>query len=1086
MAQGQERRAQPTDNLRGQDAINPVSRTVPQLGNVRAPSAQAATPTFGARIAEQVGGYIGGQLANIQQQRQEKSALDGTIAGLQGQSFESVEMDGDKWAMEGHRMVTAQTISATLMRAQEQEIASGAYEADPDTYRATLVDRITNMTSEIEDPRTRRLAQEQLMSQMPALVDGHMTRNLAFKEQQNFEALANSVDVLSRDASSTGAMIAFATGQSEATAGLSIERRRAAVTEGVVNSFNNNNPAAYAHLEQAGLLTTEHLTAGQLNQLRSAQNQYEARIRAQWNGELKAEMTALEDKVAVGDLNPIQAAEQQAAIMARHGLRQSAQEGSGIYDRARAGVEFDEGTRGLNIQSAGLAGDYQLQARLMTDAVIKQESNGNPNAVSPVGATGIMQIMPATAADPGYGVRNIFQVATDMGVPFDRNASNATAEADRLMRNPAVNEAMGTEYLETMLERYNGDVNRALAAYNWGPGKADDWDGDLASLPEETRGYIRNITANFSDNRPDPQAHRVAAETRYNNIREQAQLQVLEQMGPAMAENDEMFTSGNRTLADWRTGRESIYSEWGQAIDSQRINQEQQMMRRVFSDRINEVRAEQDNVESVQTAVALETGLAAAEVQLQERRDAFEAGDRTISLQEINEEYMGSMLEAYTASGAELDASRISKDAGDIVHQSADLVSRALVAQEEAAIISNAETANTVGSLPKPLMDRAVDKYRNELLPRAVENFRAENPNATSAQIGALQRQEEIQYLADNGIVDEAMKQQINLAASGNWLDASGNARPATVVGLQSFVSLMAANPDLAYQYVPDAASRGRMMAASHQVLSLFPDRQVFTDVDLQDRNDPTANAFYEAVQQIGLADKANVTPEETSRRINTAITALDKGNLDNSWFGGITATSAAGALTASTWLGAGMSGRFEIADVRAQRSTDFESVNAQYKGHVQQFLEETMPHMPATAQEGAVKMALEFVRDRGALMGSSYVMPADNEASINAQMFPGQQNSNPSAVNTAITQWLLSDEVAASNPLMGDWRQSQNRVHEAFRAISPFHERNEGSMHSPEYTVTRVNGQYRAHIAGVGSIMLPLREIGDLYTSNR
>ena len=127
----------------------------------------------------------------------------------------------------------------------------------------------------------------------------------------------------------------------------------------------------------------------------------------------------------------------------------------------------------------------------------------------------------------------------------------------------------------------------------------------------------------------------------------------------------------------------------------------------------------------------------------------------------------------------------------------------------------------------------------------AVENFRAENPNATPAQIGAMQRADEIQYIADNGIMDEGMKQQINMAASDNWIDAGGNARPGVVAGLQSFVSLMAVNPGLAYQYVPDAASRGRMLAASHQVLSLFPDREVFTDVDLSNREDPTANAFH-------------------------------------------------------------------------------------------------------------------------------------------------------------------------------------------------------------------------------------------------
>jgi hypothetical protein len=110
----------------------------------------------------------------------------------------------------------------------------------------------------------------------------------------------------------------------------------------------------------------------------------------------------------------------------------------------------------------------------LVERVIWQESRNNPNAFNEgSGASGLMQVMPDTAVDPGFGVTPL-----DWDDRFDRSA----------------NRRFGEEYLAAMLNRYDGDVARALAAYNWGPGNADDWSGDTSSLPAETRGYIANIT----------------------------------------------------------------------------------------------------------------------------------------------------------------------------------------------------------------------------------------------------------------------------------------------------------------------------------------------------------------------------------------------------------------------------------------------------------------------------------------------------------------------------------------------------------------------------------------------------------------
>jgi soluble lytic murein transglycosylase-like protein len=104
----------------------------------------------------------------------------------------------------------------------------------------------------------------------------------------------------------------------------------------------------------------------------------------------------------------------------------------------------------------------------LVKAVIAAESGWNPGAISPKGAVGIMQLMPKTATD--MGVNNRF--------------------------NPEQNIEGGVKYLKFLLDKFNGNMTLALAAYNAGPARVER-SGGVPSIPE-TLNYVRKVMHTYS------------------------------------------------------------------------------------------------------------------------------------------------------------------------------------------------------------------------------------------------------------------------------------------------------------------------------------------------------------------------------------------------------------------------------------------------------------------------------------------------------------------------------------------------------------------------------------------------------------
>tara|TARA_R110000850_G_scaffold1714_15_gene9223 strand:+ start:5855 stop:7708 length:1854 start_codon:yes stop_codon:yes gene_type:complete len=121
----------------------------------------------------------------------------------------------------------------------------------------------------------------------------------------------------------------------------------------------------------------------------------------------------------------------------------------------------------------------------LVNAVIKQESAGNPIAVSSAGAVGLMQLMKPAAEEMGLTVNDEIDERTD----------------------PKKSIIAGTKYLTKQINKYEGNLTLALMAYNWGGGNVDAWlktgKGTKGQVvPQETHDYLKKVMGNYNGVKP--------------------------------------------------------------------------------------------------------------------------------------------------------------------------------------------------------------------------------------------------------------------------------------------------------------------------------------------------------------------------------------------------------------------------------------------------------------------------------------------------------------------------------------------------------------------------------------------------------
>lgn len=785
MTTGTSRRTQVQDSLKGSTQVQPAVRQAPNVSGsaTRGPSSVLNTTT--AQTLAAVQQWAGNKVNKEIAAKQERSSLEGQVAYQQGKTFEEVDMEGDKYALQGYRVMQAQTAAASILAQQQAEIEDGGYEKSPEEFRAGygqfLEDSIQGL-----DATTAEMVRETMTRQMPQLVQAHMTMHLQDQENKAFSALATSIDIMSKDDTVDDELFLNALGGEDApSSGLSPARRKSAVVEGIRIAFENDNPQAYAKLVKSGAL--DELDSGQRATLRSAEAAYEERLNRQVDLDWIETEAAILDKISGGEYSPAEGVNQYVLAATDHGRKVTATRGKEIYLAGKAKQEYQERGTAVLVKEAALRGDYKTIAALTEPIMVQAESGGDPNAVSPVGALGTHQVMPATVADPGYGIK-----PADVTDPKD--VARVGKEYWALMVSGSASGYEGLPWEP-------GDVEAAAIAYNAGPANAKKWieaGRDYSVLPkrEETEPYAKKILkATQEAGILSPESRLQQAEAMLEKTRKLAALEAYEGYQLIQLDLDERLHAGSISDQEYvvlsNTARDTMQIERTKAI-TEHITSE-------LSSARSNIRAEAEGINK-ELLNARE-----AELTNSFEQAMSEVGRPPEYYRGLVQNHIKDIASMYSEQGLTLvdfDYSGLVDHATDSLNKSLDKYDDWSVEQNR---IQRAVNTGTLNTLPKNLQNKAfqqVNDHVGGIVSNAVAAGDLSEGDATQQAKLLLEQQ----YL-DIGLVDPQVRLENSAALSGDLVNSQGAVNTQALGVVESYARLLRSNPNVAATFL-DQESR--------------------------------------------------------------------------------------------------------------------------------------------------------------------------------------------------------------------------------------------------------------------------------------
>lgn len=1011
-------------NLRGRNSANPLEfssgfnlsspapLSVSGAGNARA--VQAAPIDTMSQVMGGLAEFGSKKIREAAAVRYGKQAMEGAMAQTQGEAIEAFGGFEKRWQLEGYRQMEASTASAALLSAQKQEIAQGLYEADPDEFRRIQTNRL-EMATRGKDERVVDLITRQMMEQMPTLVAEHTAQNMAYLNRQAVSALETSIDVVSRSPEGTMDLLAFANGE-RGSSGLSTEARRSAVINGIARAYDNDNPAAYAILNNEGVLG--EMSSEELGTVRAAQARFEQRRRSTYDEEFFRQEQALIASIEEGQfLDPMEAINAMSDLYTERGITLSAAEAGQVYNQTDNMNEIHHSATALSIATARQQGDYQTIAELTGPYIVHIESRGRRDAVSPTGAKSEWQVMDNTNLDPGFGVR--------------------PARDDSLEERARV----GRDYWAAMVARYEGDLELAGIAYNAGPGRADDFleaGRDYNALPEgavrdQARGYVRQLNSLVGGERyADRAENRLAnAQQQAEIVREAAAVDLYAQITPQLAELDRLYQQGDFTEEGWRATRQVIRERYGVeqsranvdteiAVHNNALAAEAQRAQEAIDNAVDEV--ELQNAESYKVNLDL---FQAGDTQLQ---DGLERTIEDImSMPDFNEdgtpmdpqqrlrlqrdqienattEYLSAQAALGQEFGIKTSDLGIPGTTRYITDRIREAEIKAIDNNEQLHDIRVASERGTLSTLNADLQQRAWGEFQD-----AVTNKYANMPPAESAEEESQRAENfasEIRgWYARTGFVPPEVREQASAALVGQMVNEAGEPTEYAIEAAQEYIAL-----------------KGQSQHAANQFLNA--EAQVVAEAILSITGGRT-NTIPQTIQRIYAASgyastgARQVDPDFISQSsVQRAIRVNVERGKTRGFFAQIFGGRGAGIGTVT---GAGPEATAAMTTAIEQRVAAIHSIN---------------PNIPP---QHVVDMATDSVQQQMAVIGGELIIDPTGR-DIYHDVFGNQANEfrqDPNSISRAVQSYLRSDAFAEYVPALGIGDQAAIATGTALQGIA-------------------------------------------------
>lgn len=1012
MAQGNQRREGVQDVLAGK-RVEVTTRSAAPLSvpQVQTPDVMNSQASKIGRALVNFSSKAFQDAANVQH---EAAALDGQMAHMQGQAIEDVEMEGDKWKLSGYRIMDAQSISASMLAAQQEMIRQSQYEDDPDTFRATFVNRLEQQIDGL-DPQTASLVRKQMASQLPALVGQHTTAHMAYQEEEAYKALERSVDVIGQDETQLDNFIANVTGEG-GSGGLSQARRTAAVSAGVVRAFQAGNPLAFARIKRANALT--EFSTQEIAQMEAAEKGYQQKLRTTLNDEYIEEMLNFEQEVATGKVPVSEAIERQAAIMAKYGMDMTMQEGKATGLEAQQQRElYTEGNTVL-YKDAMARGDYEAVAELSFETVVWHESKGR-NVSGPLitaganagdRAMGAAQVMPKTAANPGYGIR-----------PANLDEPDPAKRAADVYR-------VGKELWARHVKHYKGDVEAAAIAYNAGPANADKWlaagrDYSVLPKPEETQPYATSIAADIGQGgrRISATNRLAAAEAQAKSTAELLGIQEYTELSVNMDTLNQEFLNpeGTMTEAEYFKQAIDLLAATDNHFTTAGVNAVHGIIKQQRADAEAVLEQEAKDTESVDLADRKERfkmarNAADAEYEVN-MAAAQEAGDLDAQVR-LTQEHQQSLMDDIDAAGLTLAESGAAAEQRTSLQAMTKALKAKMKTDVEQGLIARAVATNTVADLPKNLQTEAFKQMEEKRI-ADIEEVRAEQPEVTPEDAAELFATQEVKDWQAAGMVDPARAAEMTrVLAPANLLSQDGKANPNVVALLSQYDQLVIANGrEFADQMFTDEATRMRAehiralannsgnpaeLAGAVVMKATSPEFSSRAAYDAA--GEPTAEALAEAAEVArGIREGGLLTEGAVDEADAGWVQALLSSDVD-------------------------MADRFDTTSTESERR---EQYREEYADHVQDRIMELLRISPTLTAKDVGERAQRDVAARTSFIGGDMIYLDKPSDTPRAQMFGHRASEfdGPLMENEAVIDWLAAKSEEEGYGFISDvlWREA-------------------------------------------------------------